>query len=209
MATPNKTKAFAEGILTDFDAGCSIRDLSDKYDVSEGSMRIFLKKNDRVLRGRTDLKQCKTLSIVDAAYIAGLVDGEGCLSSYIAKCRNSKIVYYRLTIGMSDESVISWLKEVTEIGVIYSQKRKNQTAWKDLHRFESTGQQLIGLLEQITPYLRVKRTQAELILELGKLKKGMFGRQFTKLDREQERQIEICNELQRLNRRGVQLNEAL
>jgi hypothetical protein len=37
---------------------------------------------------------------------------------------------------MFDKAVIECLKETTQVGSIYSQNRKNQPAWKDLHRFE-------------------------------------------------------------------------
>jgi hypothetical protein len=206
VATPNKLHSNKDEILTKFDNGSSVKELCQEYNVTESSMRSLLKKNDRELRGRTDLKQCNELSVADAAYIAGLVDGDGCLTASVGKSRNSIVVNYKLIVSMCDESVIEWLREITNVGSITGQNRINQPNWKHLHRYECSGQQLNSILEKILPYLKLKRSQALLLQEIGSLKKNKLG---WGVDRNIERQIEISQLIQKMNFRGVRQDEAL
>ncbi|MEH2160715.1 MAG: hypothetical protein V7K38_06625 [Nostoc sp.] len=129
MATPNKLHPNKDEILARFDDGSSVKELSQEYGVTEPSMRSFLKNNERELRGRTDLKQCNDLSVADAAYIAGLIDGDGCLTASVGKSRNSVVVNYKLIVSMCDETVIQWAREVTGVGSITGQSRINQPTW--------------------------------------------------------------------------------
>ena len=109
MATPNKLQLVKDAVLLDFDSGADVKSLSKKYNAAESSIRAFLKKNERELRGRTDLKQCNDLALADAAYIAGLIDGDGCLTASVGKSRNSTVVNYKLIISMCDEATVQWL----------------------------------------------------------------------------------------------------
>ncbi|XWK89872.1 MAG: hypothetical protein U7127_07325 [Phormidium sp.] len=206
MATPNKLHPNRDEILAKFDRGSSVKELCQMYDVTEPSMRSFLKKNGRKPRGRTDLKQCNNLSVADAAYIAGLIDGDGCLTASVGKSRNSVVVNYKLIVSMCDELTIKWLQEITSVGTITRTSRINQPKWKDLHRFECSGQQLNSMLEEVIPYLKLKKPQSLLLQELGSLKKNKLG---WGVDRNIERQIEISQLIQKMNFRGVKQDEAL
>ena len=206
MATPNKLQLVKDTVLLDFDSGADVKSLSKKYNAAESSIRAFLKKNERELRGRTDLKQCNDLALADAAYIAGLIDGDGCLTASVGKPRNSTVVNYKLIISMCDEATVQWLSRVTGIGFITGQQRVDRPSWKHLHRYECSGQQLNSLLEKLIPYLRLKKPQALLLQELGDLKKNKIG---WGMDRQLDRQIEISRQIQKMNFRGVKLDEVL
>ena len=60
----------------------------------------------------------------DRAYIAGLFDGEGCVSykQYNRKRANNKKAYptwqIRLEIAMTDKSVLVWLNETLGVGTV-------------------------------------------------------------------------------------------
>ena len=60
----------------------------------------------------------------DRAYIAGLFDGEGCVSykQYMRKRKHNKKPYptwqIRLEIAMTDKSLLLWLHEVLNVGTV-------------------------------------------------------------------------------------------
>ncbi len=61
------------------------------------------------------------MNISDAAYIAGLFDGEGCVMyKQIMKKRGNKKAYptwdIRMEINMTDKSVIQWIHETLKVG---------------------------------------------------------------------------------------------
>ena len=80
----------------------------------------------------------------EAAYIAGLFDGEGCVSykQYMRKRKGQKKAYptwqIRLEIAMTDESLLMWLHEVLGVGTMGPRKvkqgRKKQWRWRCSHR---------------------------------------------------------------------------
>ena len=80
----------------------------------------------------------------DKAYIAGLFDGEGCVSykQYMRKRKGQKKAYptwqIRLEIAMTDESLLICLHEVLGVGTVGPRKvkpgRKKQWRWRCSHR---------------------------------------------------------------------------
>ena len=61
---------------------------------------------------------------LDIAYIAGLFDGEGCITykQYMRKRKGQKKAYptwsIRMEIAMTDRSVLIWLHEVLGVGTL-------------------------------------------------------------------------------------------
>ena len=80
---------------------------------------------------------------VDAAYIAGLFDGEGCVSykQYMRKRSHNKKPYptwqIRLEIAMTDRSILVWLNEILGVGTVGEKKYKSRYAlgWKKQWRW--------------------------------------------------------------------------
>jgi intein/homing endonuclease len=80
----------------------------------------------------------------DIAYIAGLFDGEGCVSykQYMRKRKGAKKAYptwqIRMEIAMTDESVLRWVHDVLKVGQVNTRKvrpgRKKQWRWRCSHR---------------------------------------------------------------------------
>ena len=80
----------------------------------------------------------------DIAYIAGLFDGEGCVSykQYMRKRKGAKKAYptwqIRLEIAMTDQSVLRWVHDVLKVGRVNTRKvrpgRKKQWRWRCSHR---------------------------------------------------------------------------
>ena len=101
---------------------------------------------------------------LDRSYLAGLIDGEGCIT--ILKTKSSHCDSYSyppiVQIRMCDEEVLKWFASL--IGAKYpspelynSQKNNNQ---KPSFNVKATAQKAMNLIVDIYPFLRVKTKQA-------------------------------------------------
>lgn len=144
------------------------------------------------------------MSATDAAYFAGFVDGEGTISLARTKRREGRVGYrFRpyFSVANCNVDVLIWLREACGNGAVV---RKFSTSRHSPMRRESFGLtlgagQMRAVLPVIRPYLRIKKRQAELLLEF--LSISTHGRQLS--DAEWKRVITIDYELKCLNRRGT------
>ena len=124
------------------------------------------------------------VSVTDAAYAAGLIDGEGTISiARIRRCEVSDQYYYHWTISVGNTAyeMVAFFQDRWGGGVrpVSGQKgRKPQWVWAVV------GSSAIQCLEDVFPYLRIKRRQAEnaralyQLLQLSKpynVPQGRFG----------------------------------
>ena len=110
----------------------------------------------------------------DLAYTAGIIDGEGCI--YISK-RKSKYNRqgYRLQlcvkIASTDEWLCQWLKfawgGAVRLRVTHTKENKN---WSDVWDWTLQTKQAVNMLKLISPYLNLKKPQAELAIKFQKRK---------------------------------------
>lgn len=98
-----------------------------------------------------------------AAYVAGLIDGEGCL--YIV--RRKKWFYPRLDLAMADKALPLLQKLHHQFGGSLNLHRKATERWDGAHRWALMGQPLRELLTNCLPFFQVKKRQAELCLNLN------------------------------------------
>ena len=103
------------------------------------------------------------LTEVDKAYLAGMIDGEGCIS--IAVCHKKGRNYFRLILGIynNDQDLIDWISDTLEsiARTSYVHKRSRTFRW------EASGSQAQVVLREMKPYLKVKKQQAELALAMS------------------------------------------
>jgi hypothetical protein len=107
------------------------------------------------------------LSDVQAAYLAGLIDGEGCL--FISKQQFKRCVYpsYRahLIIVMTSKSVIEYVHSLVGAGNVYFVKSISENL-QHKYRWEVTNNaDLFKIISGIMPFLIVKKHEAETALE--------------------------------------------
>lgn len=110
---------------------------------------------------------------VDLAYFAGLFDGEGSISIAKVKCtriRNPSVsFYYRLQVCLvnNDRPVVEWLKSQFGGSICV---RNMKGARMETHCWSCCCQQGLRFLQQVFPYLHIKRRQAEVAIkfQLGK-----------------------------------------
>ncbi len=102
------------------------------------------------------------------AWLAGLVDGEGCV--YITNSA-SGVYTLVLSIQMTDFSAINEIKEIVGIGRISQCSLKTKggrTMWKWTAFSKAAGE----VITQILPYLVTKKEQAQVGLQFLSLGKG-------------------------------------
>lgn len=99
----------------------------------------------------------------EAAYIAGIVDGEG--SIYSATTRET--AYPAIVVAMTDRAVIDWL--ATRWGgtvQLHNQTNlRREVGLRRQYRIGATGARAVEICRRLLPYLRVKDGQATLIIE--------------------------------------------
>ena len=99
-----------------------------------------------------------------SAYLAGLVDADGSIRLKFYKHKKNGKKYPRLEIKVSntDFKVMGWLKKVTGVGYVWTDKR--QPPRKEYHQWFALTAAARKILNEILPYLVIKRTKAEQIL---------------------------------------------
>jgi len=143
------------------------------------------------------------MSKLTASYLAGYLDGEGyfgIIPVYKKKSYTSKI-----KVASVDKEIIYWLKN-SYGGNVW--KRKFYDNSKDAYTWTLEGKNLLPFLEKIKPYLKIKRKQAELLIEKEKIKAKQH--KYNKGERKGivypekiKEKINYCyKEIRRLNHRG-------
>ena len=108
-------------------------------------------------------RQTKALTRTDAAYIAGLIDGEGT----VTLGRKHKNDHRQLSVSISsnERPMLEFVLNATGIGWI-TNKRKNAEHHAASFNWTTHNRQALDLLRQVTPHLQsYKKRRAQLILD--------------------------------------------
>ena len=144
------------------------------------------------------------LTIAECAYLAGLVDGEGCINFYRTKsksCSKGYTFVARLAISNSDVETLIELRERLGMGNVIK-KPKQLGNRKDGYNLCLHARAVRQLLPLILPYLRIKKKQAEIVLGfLNRQRWGGWKRGLTQQEHDL-REIE-SSALGKLNQRGI------
>ena len=107
-------------------------------------------------------KKINILSSSEAAYIAGLIDGEGTIS-LTRKHRNENRQLV-VSISNNERCLLEYVLNTSGVGKITS-KKTYQVQHKPGFAYSITNRQALSLLEQIVNYLQsYKKSRAELVL---------------------------------------------
>ena len=112
------------------------------------------------------------ISIADAAYVAGLFDGEGSIQyKQIMKKRGKDKKAYptcevRMEINMTDRSIIQWIHDVLGVGT-FSKKPpgRGQMGKKMQYRWRCGFRDAYYVAKLIWPYAQVKLHKIEQIID--------------------------------------------
>ena len=130
----------------------------------------------------------------DAAYIAGLFDGEGCVTCKQKKTkradRGGKIYnqwYIRCEISMTDKAVIDWLHETLGFGWSAEKKYNNKPKYKRQWRWCCGYRDALRFAKMMWPFAQVKLHKLESIIDHYEPRAQELGDNI--VDLETERQI--------------------
>ena len=109
----------------------------------------------------------------DVAYIAGLFDGEGCVSykQYMRKRPHNKKAYptwqIRLEIAMTDKSILIWVNEILGVGTVGEKRYKTKytKGWKKQWRWRCSHRDAFKVCCLLFPYAHVKLGEIQKIIQ--------------------------------------------
>jgi len=181
-----------EEIIQLYKTGMTQQEIADKFKCSQSTISSLLNKI-YPLRHKERKFVPLNLSQEESAYIAGIVDGEGCLS--FRKEKNESITPL-LSVCNTNEEIIQFLKNKFDWGYKgYRDNRREKPKWI----LEMRGMtKLVPLILCLEKYLIIKREQAKLIKEFCESRLNRLGRKKPLTSRE----IEIIDKVHGLNRRG-------
>ena len=103
----------------------------------------------------------------ERAYLAGLIDGEGCISMFWNNANDglNGSTMARLHIAMCDEGILAWVRRRVGSGTSFTRPYvKKNPAWRPLWTIAWTGRSAVAVLRQVLPYLRLKKRQARILI---------------------------------------------
>lgn len=136
---------------------------------------------------------------VDVAYVAGIVDGEGCIGLNINRAGKSKSYRIKISVSNTNEWVCQWLRLCFGGCVsksIVRGNRKPQWTW-----FIS-GNKALACLGVIYPYLHIKKPQAEIAIKYQSERNHQRGRRKS-LEGDNVLAEAQCILMASLNKRGI------
>lgn len=109
----------------------------------------------------------RTLKDTEAAYLAGIIDGEGTVGLYQGfrkSGRPYKIVL--VSVSNTDETLMAWLVSIGGGFVARDKSKSRKPHWKPSFTWAVQAHvDVLGLLKQTLPYLVIKKSRAEMIID--------------------------------------------
>ncbi|QFP94446.1 LAGLIDADG endonuclease [Gordonia phage Keitabear] len=113
-------------------------------------------------RRHTDRMEKRVRSPTDLAYVAGLIDGEGC----VHLCTSKNTYRARVTVGMTEPALPLLTQLHDEWGGSLTRSRPATARWSAAWVWVLTGSDAVAMLNEVHPFLRMKQEQARLVLEV-------------------------------------------
>lgn len=141
------------------------------------------------------------LTDVQAAWLAGLIDGEGCIGIWRERRAGNRSGYrYTATVQIANTNRLL-LDTIARVipGKIYLKDARVKFGQKPLYQFFCDRRTLRALLERIAPFLVIKKRQAEIAMQFRRVIEEAPMRTF----QDHETLAELWAENRALNKRGV------
>lgn len=107
---------------------------------------------------------------MNAAYVAGILDGEGCLT--VGWNKRSRTCDARVQVGMTAKALSVLERLHAEFGGTLRLHREQTEKWEAAWIWGVSGKAAAALLVVVLPHLSLKVRQARLLLELEEMKPG-------------------------------------
>jgi len=122
-----------------------------------------------------------------SAWLAALIDGEGCISLYVKYLGSTLVLAPMLTVVNKNIEILKRAKEYVGAGHIGSPETQKCA------RYVADFKVAINLIRRVLPYLVVKRPQAELVLEWYQYRQKQNFARYTERDVQAIQQIHLMN----------------
>ncbi len=109
----------------------------------------------------------KLCAEVDRAYLAGLIDGDGCIMATIERHREKKFgfrVRVELKLTQKEDKLLNTLAREFKIGRVCC--NRGNTSYTTYDWIIRDTKDLIGILELILPFTRLKKQQVTIALKI-------------------------------------------
>lgn len=136
----------------------------------------------------------KPLSLADAAYLAGMMDGEGSIMLF----ERDKSISLRVSCANTFKPVLDWIQQTTGVGSVRGGTPEKPDKHKRGFQWQTHSNLALVVLEGIMPHLKIKKEQARIAIEVQKRNMAKT------IDREWG--LEMCAKVKELNRRGPVLD---
>ena len=155
------------------------------------------------------LSRVEGLGTAELAYLAGIIDGEGCvtITAHQNKYESSKSVspsfVAHVSVANTDVRLMDWL--TSRLGGWVGLKRRNYpcSRQKPVYTWQLTSDRARAMLRIVRPYLVLKGAQADIVMATDRYlmpKKSCFKRRIPS-ELLQKRAIVVA-QIRKLNRRG-------
>jgi|TARA_R110000851_G_scaffold11087_1_gene39383 hypothetical protein len=113
------------------------------------------------------IKIKKLVNVTDAAYIAGLFDGEGSVDFAKRKEKRGNVQAILMRIEMTDENVLNWVHETLGVGTVRKRNRSpsRKAHWKDAWVYSVRFRDALHVCKILWPYTIVKLHKIEQIID--------------------------------------------
>jgi hypothetical protein len=100
----------------------------------------------------------------DKAYLAGFIDGEGCISinKQWTDRTPTPIYWLIITVTSVDKDTLEYCRRMTGLGSIQYNRKSTQDNDRHVYAWHLTSNRAIDLLRMIYPYMKIKREQADI-----------------------------------------------
>jgi len=140
----------------------------------------------------------------DLAYLAGFIDGEGtiCIARGIDSRKSHKRPYYipHMKVCNTDIEVMKWIHET--FGGRWNNTRHQTDKWHTLYYVRWNIKKAEKVLDAVYPYLRIKKNQATVVLEMVRRMGTHSFRGVPLSEHEREVRRMLYDLMARLNRKG-------
>lgn len=145
----------------------------------------------RASRYRRTTRIPRTMSSTEAAYFAGILDGEG---SVMLQQRNEAVALC-VAIYNTDKPLFDWIEKTVAVGSIHLVRAKT-LKHKASFFWQTGGELAANILKQIRPYLVIKASRADFAIEFAEQLKTPA------LKADRSWQLDMLTKMKALNKRG-------
>ncbi len=129
------------------------------------------------------------------AYLAGIIDGEGTVT--LTRCHKNQTPSPQLSVSNTDLELLEYIQNLVGCGQIQAKKKSEPHHRQSWHWQTHSVRDNLYILEQIYPFLRVKKLQAGLILRHYRDVTSRNGRYTSELLEKKRRLVETVQNLNR------------